>query len=553
VKKWDRGPEYRWDNGVVECREIERKDLVKDQIRVRGRYTKEDGRPGTFDALNWRAARDEADKIKKRLEEGRAARSKSPTFERVWKEWNESREEDGLAPATRTLDGQRGRYLVQQFGKEPIDSILPIDAEHWLKKLCKSKPVLAHGCKIQLGQVCKFAKRKKYLTFNPIREDPIKLPPEERERPWVPSWDPMDRIINRGQGKRPATSRGYTRVGWSNMRTVVALAGGAGLRISEVVALRWESVDFANGVLHIHEASTSRGVTRPKKNKIRDVPTTQWVYDALFEHMHVLKSVGIDPKGLVIYNRQNLGRPTTRCKWNTNLKRFLRYAGIDREDEWHIHVFRRFYISARYALGHRELDILEAVAHEDSKVTKKHYARALPEPPPIWRYRFRPAEPDDQTKVIDGVGAVVGDCLPQLPAPEGDGVGDAWAHEARRLLDGGWKIPEVMRHVRRSRAAMARAFKRLGWSSPAEIYRAARDRRFEAMDKEGDAPIDIWTRTGVSKSAFYYWREARDAGIAATTKSLKELRESRRPQGSVATDRRQQQLSFLESGAKSMT
>ena len=60
---------------------------------------------------------------------------------------------------------------------------------------------------------------------------------------------------------------------------------------------------------------------------------------------------------------------------------------------WRWHAFRRFYISARLAMGADFMTVGEQVGHRDASITARTYARALPEPPPIWRYRFSPADP----------------------------------------------------------------------------------------------------------------------------------------------------------------
>jgi hypothetical protein len=163
MKKPDRGPHYREKTGAVTLREIKRPDLIKDPYRVRGSYTKEDGRPGTFDAQNWREARDRADAINKQLEEGHAARTKSPKFERVWKEWIQVREEDHalghLSTATLRGDKDTGRYLLAELGKKPIDKIVSIDVERWLKRLKSTKPGATKQCKIKLSQVFDYAVR----------------------------------------------------------------------------------------------------------------------------------------------------------------------------------------------------------------------------------------------------------------------------------------------------------------------------------------------------------------------------------------------------------
>jgi integrase len=402
---------------------------------------------------------------------------------------------------------------------------------------------------MQLGQVFRFARRKKYLTVNPLSDDPIRLPFRESKRKWVPSWDDMDRLVVIGRGRRPNGRQGHPRVSWSNIKVAIALGGGAGLRIGEVVALRWQDIDWINRVLHVRVARGSRGVDLPKKRKIRDVPMTQWVYDTLLDQKHLLETLGRKIDGQILYNRYTKGKPLDQNAVNNTFKRFVVYAGllesVRGRHEWHTHVLRRFYISARFALQHPPLEILEAVGHEDLKVTMKHYARALPEPPPIWRHRFQPAEPDDATRVIDGSGAVVVDGIAQLPAPEGADI-DAgvpeWLREAHRYLEGGWKIKEVAAYFGRSRGHLSEAFRRHGLRPPIEIYRGALYERYEQLYKEGVPPCDIATMTGTSRQTYHAWVTAHEAGVPNTTRSLNELRKSERAQESVARDPKQMKL-----------
>ena len=576
--------------GEISLREIERKDLVKDRIRVRIRYPKAGGGTGFHDAMNWRAAEAKADEIKKDIEAGREAITKSPTFARVCREWMAMRQEKDLSPSTLDGDKNSARYLCEEFRNKKITSILSIDAEGWLNKLAKSMPAQAKACQWQIGQVFRFAKRKNYLAVNPLLEDPIKRDQIDQEQNWVPDWDLMDRLIVFGQGRRPMGPSGYPRLNWSNIKTAIALGAGAGLRIGEVVALRWEHVDFTNRKLLIRKAVSSRGPDDlPKKRKIRDVPMTQWVYDALFEHMHVLRSVGVGgfersdrpgawrayrdlrhdggfdchPKMQVIRNQQHPGKPSTRGNWANTFKLFLFNAGLltdDRpepprsrtmrniETEWRFNALRRFYISALYALRHPELEILEAVGHSSSDVTMKHYARALSAPPGIWQDRFSPAEPDTQDRIIDGSDAVVLDGIAQLPAPDGpdaDGV-PAWVRLAENYLEGGWKIREILSHFGCPRQKLNEAFRRHGLPPPSQICRAALYRRFEQLYNEGkDHPIDIATKCRVSVSTYIVWRRRHEADAPHTSKSLKELRKSDPLPNPNRTDRKQKQLKLI--------
>ena len=533
MRKPDRGPGYRERQGEVTLREIRRPDLVKDPYRVRLQFPKEDGRAGTFDAMNWREARDRARAINKELEEGRAVRSGTVRFERVWREWREYREEDHqrghLRGGTLRRDEVKSAHVLKEFGNKQIDTIRSIDVERWAKGLAHEYRLSwARACYHQVRQVLRFAIRKRYLATNPFDRDPVDLRKDSPdERPWVPGWGMVESLIECGnQPRAGGAGGGYSRVTWSNIKTAIALGAGASLRFGEVAALKWSNVDFANRVVRVREGlSAEDGIIDPKTpSSIRDVPMTQWVYEALFDHAHVLTVAanGKQPRhrpraaanpvdGFVIRNRDHPGSPIRQPNWSLSFRRFLVQAGliedVREQGEWHFHVLRKFYISARLALGDNMMQVSEEAGHNATSVTFKHYARALPEPPAIWRHRFQPAD-SERAPVLDGAALTMSNLL--LPAPASDGEPAAglpdWVAEAERLLRGGWRVAEVAAHVRKTRSGMNHRFKELRLPPPQRIYIEARDRRFEQLSSEGYGPVDIATMTGTSVDSFEHWR-----------------------------------------------
>ena len=575
MKKPDRGPNHHEQHGVVMLREIKRRDLVKDQYRVRCTYPKPDGRKGYFDAMNWRAARDQAAEINRAVEEQRTTGTGKMRFERAWKEWRATREErhalppdhpDHLTRKTLRQDDNTGRHILEEWGRKPLDKILPIDLEAWLKRIASQHPGIAKLCKIQIGFVFKFARRKRYLVVNPLLEDPIMLRQPDRKGPWVPAWEAVDRLIETGAAVDiPA---GHTRYSWSNLKTAIALGFGAGLRISETLAIRWQDVDWTNGVLHIKLAVTERGT--PKRQKTRTVPLTQLAYEQLFDHWHVVNTRNSKyPRPApqqdwpVIWNRINLGKPCTPANFNDMFYGFLWHAGLieaesqqeakekGRASDWRWHCGRAFYISARFAFGDPHLQIMEAVGHADLKTTTAHYARALPEPPSIWRYRFQPADP--KSRMLNGKVVDLDDGTHLLPAPSPEGpeidVGTrknapTYMQEAYRLLEGGWRLRDVCARLGKSRYTIAAQARKLGLPPPVEVWRLARDRQYADMYDRGFRDVAIMAATGTSESEYYRWKLAHEAGIERGAKSLKQLDKSLRAKKPVATGTKQKQMTL---------
>jgi integrase len=68
---------------------------------------------------------------------------------------------------------------------------------------------------------------------------------------------------------------------------LVLLAGEAGLRLGEVVALEQTDVDFARNVIQVQRAEWRGVVDRPKGGRTRLVPMTTRLAVALQEHRHL--------------------------------------------------------------------------------------------------------------------------------------------------------------------------------------------------------------------------------------------------------------------------
>jgi integrase len=64
-------------------------------------------------------------------------------------------------------------------------------------------------------------------------------------------------------------------------RVVYIVAAYSGLRQGEILALRWRWVDFVDGLLHVQRNYTDGKDKIPKGKKVRSVPMTPAVMDAL--------------------------------------------------------------------------------------------------------------------------------------------------------------------------------------------------------------------------------------------------------------------------------
>jgi integrase len=67
----------------------------------------------------------------------------------------------------------------------------------------------------------------------------------------------------------------------------VLLAGEAGLRLGEMVAVEWSDIDFAKGQACVQRSAWKGQVASPKGGRLRYVPLTARLAGALREHRHL--------------------------------------------------------------------------------------------------------------------------------------------------------------------------------------------------------------------------------------------------------------------------
>jgi integrase len=103
-------------------------------------------------------------------------------------------------------------------------------------------------------------------------------------------------------------------------------AAFTGLRLGELLALRWQDVDFAKHLVHVRRAFTHRQLGPPKSGRVRSVPLMDDVaraLDGLSRREHF-----IDPEDLVFPS--TVGTPLDDSRLRRRFYRALERAGLKR-------------------------------------------------------------------------------------------------------------------------------------------------------------------------------------------------------------------------------
>jgi integrase len=172
-----------------------------------------------------------------------------------------------LADYRGVIDG----YLLREFGGKPIEAITPDMIDSYKERLIAegrlSNRVIVRHLTVLHG-IFKRAKRVWSIDRNPASADLV-------ERPQVIYSGEFD-TLDREELERLARAAHDAQDA-----VIYKVAAFTGLRQGELLALRWRDVDFVGGLLHVRANYTDRREKVPKGKKVRSVPMTPDVVDAL--------------------------------------------------------------------------------------------------------------------------------------------------------------------------------------------------------------------------------------------------------------------------------
>jgi integrase len=141
---------------------------------------------------------------------------------------------------------------------------------------------------------------------------------------------------------------------------LVLLAGEAGLRLGEMVALEWSDIDFAKGQMCVQRSAWKGRVASPKSGRLRYVPLTTRLAAALRDHRHLRGR-------LVLY--QDDGSPLTEGLVQGFVRRAAQKAGLFNNGP---HMLRHTFCSHLAMRGAPGRAIQELAGHQDLTTTQRY-------------------------------------------------------------------------------------------------------------------------------------------------------------------------------------
>jgi integrase len=253
---------------------------------------------------------------------------------------------------------------------------------------------------VVIRQVLSFSLRRGWLGAHPLAENPLRLADVEQERVTPPPLEDLQAILVALE-HRPWRGRNSTL---ATRRLAVMLALYAGLRRGEICGLRWENVDFEEGIITVrHSMSSVDGLKRPKtRSSFRNVPMPPPLKEALLEHVATRRMEGYVLTG-------NDGKPLSPERISSDLwPRVLRLLGLlnpNGSPKYPFHSLRHAYVSMLLAAGYSLWHVSKLVGHGGgTRITEQVYGHLLP-------------NDDTQRRAVASLAQMLEENRPQAPPP----------------------------------------------------------------------------------------------------------------------------------------
>lgn len=278
--------------------------------------------------------------------------------------------------AQKRLDNLKSRFkaIRKKFDGRLADSIEPFEIKDFLEGLGRSNGTM-NRYKTTISGVYEFAKERKLLSVNPVRE--VK---RYQEVLGIPRWmneTEEDRIRLVVQGWIDVTPEEYrvTRLLLREHLNEITVASQTGMRKGNQYALRWElDINFSHRLIHL---------PRTKAGRPHTVPMTDGVYSALIDQQEIQRELATLRENNLERTRMQLdGRVFTireNREWFDRAKKEAEIKSL----RWH-DLSRHTAGSRLAASGANQRVIQEVLGHSSlamsarySHLSKSHVANAM--------------------------------------------------------------------------------------------------------------------------------------------------------------------------------
>ncbi|MGB3258886.1 MAG: tyrosine-type recombinase/integrase [Ornithinimicrobium sp.] len=274
-------------------------------------------------------------------------------------------------PGTAVLvEDALSRHVYPVLGDRPLDSIRPSDVQAMVKGM-RLAPSSVRVAMRYVSSIFTAAVEDQRIPRSPARG--VRLPRVEARRIEVVPTDTVMAMVEAVP---------------EDMRAMLVLAVGTGMRQGEIFGLLVDRVDFLRRVVHVDRQLVDGGVFGPPKtaSSVRSIPLPQTVVEALAAHLQVFPA---GDEGLVFTRAK--GRRWTRSAFSEQWTRARAATGAP--EGLTMHGLRHYYASLLIRHGESVKVVQARLGHATAAETLDTYAH-------LW--------PDSEDRTRDAVDVVLG-------------------------------------------------------------------------------------------------------------------------------------------------
>jgi integrase len=262
--------------------------------------------------------------------------------------------------AVRLVRDTLNKHVLPAWGTYRLTEVKAPRVESWLKSLDKANPTKAK-IRDTFSQAYRHGIRYEICQHNPIAS--VRQSRKRSTEPSILEPSEIGAILKELEGIEPA-------------RTTFFLAAVTGLRVSEILGLQWQDVDFERAILHVRRSCVDGVIGECKtESSRRPLPLPEQAVEALKAWRE--QSSYIKPDSWVFASDAMFGRQPLYAGslWLKNIAPAIARAGITKPKlRWH--TLRRSYASLLLTTGADLRTSMELMRHATSAMTLETYGQS---------------------------------------------------------------------------------------------------------------------------------------------------------------------------------
>lgn len=298
-----------------------------------------------------------------------------PTFHQLAEQWW-TRNERQLAAETRANYRWRlETHLLPFFGELRLDRITFDHVERYIAgKLAETSPLSPRSINMTvtlLGAILEGAVERELIARNPAKGRARRVRERAPHRSYLETAVQIDALLNAAGELDQEAREDRQHV---ERRAMLATLTFAGLRISELSALRWRDLDLAAGWLHVGESKTDAGRRRVKlRGALRDeLLTLRARHPNVAADDYVFPTSSGGP-----FSPDNFRARVLRATIKRANKNLAKRKLPPLPERITPHSLRRTFASVLYALGEDPGVIMDEMGHTDPALALRVYRQSM--------------------------------------------------------------------------------------------------------------------------------------------------------------------------------